>query len=80
MLSIQAHEYLPDTISGSSNSSSSSSSGSSNCNSEREKNVLIMHLVNTQTDRKVTINQKETINCVQLYLGVQYIHKQNLYS
>ena len=35
--------------------------------------VSIMHLVNTQTTPKVTINQKEKINCVQIYLGVNYI-------
>ena len=35
--------------------------------------VLIMNIVNTQTIHKVTINQIEKINCVQLYLGVQYI-------
>ena len=31
-----------------------------------------MHLVNTQTNHKVTINQKEKINCVRMFLGVQY--------
>ena len=30
---------------------------------KRENDVLIMHLVNTQTNGKVTINQKEKINC-----------------
>ena len=32
-----------------------------------------MHLVNTQTNRKVTINQKEMINFVRMFLGVNYI-------
>ena len=32
-----------------------------------------MYLVNTQTNRKVNINQKEKINCVRMYLGVPYI-------
>ena len=36
-------------------------------------NVSIMHLVNTQTMCKVTMNQKEKTNCVQIYLGVQYV-------
>ena len=31
---------------------------------KHENDVSIMHLVNTQTDCKVTINQKEKINCV----------------
>ena len=32
-----------------------------------------MHLVNTQTMRKVTMNQKEKIICVRMYLEVQYV-------
>ena len=32
-----------------------------------------MHLVNTQTTHKVTINQKEKINCVRMYLGVTWV-------
>ena len=39
----------------------------------REKNIAIMHLVNTQTTYKVTINQKEKINCVRMYLGVTWV-------
>ena len=39
---------------------------------KRENDVSIMNLVNTQTNRKVTINQKEKINCVLMYLGVNY--------
>ena len=38
-----------------------------------KNDVSIMHLVSAQIDRKNIINQKEKINCVQLYLGVQYI-------
>ena len=34
-----------------------------------------MNLVNTQTNRKVTINQKEKINCVRMYLRVNYVDK-----
>ena len=34
--------------------------------------VVILHLVNTQIMSKVTMNQKEKINCVQMYLGVNY--------
>ena len=33
----------------------------------RENNVLIMHLVNTQTIHKVNINQEEKINCVRMF-------------
>ena len=40
---------------------------------KRKYDVSIMHLVNTQTTGKVTMNQKEKINCVQMYLGVNYI-------
>ena len=40
---------------------------------KRINDVSIMHLVNTKTMRKVTMNQKEKINCVQMYLGVQYV-------
>ena len=40
---------------------------------KHENDVLIIHLVNTQTNRKITINQKEKINCVQMFLGVQYV-------
>ena len=32
-----------------------------------------MHLVNTQTNPKVIINQKEKINCVRMFLEVNYI-------
>ena len=32
-----------------------------------------MDLVNTQTIHKVNINQKENINCVGMFLGVQYV-------
>ena len=32
-----------------------------------------MQLVNTQTNRKFTINWKERINCVRMYLGVNYV-------
>ena len=36
--------------------------------------MAIMHLVNTQTTYKVTINQKEKINCVRMYyLGVTWV-------
>ena len=31
---------------------------------KQENDISIMHLVNTQTNRKVTVNQKEKINCV----------------
>ena len=34
-----------------------------------------MHLVNTQTNRKVTISQKEKINCVRMFLGVHYVNE-----
>ena len=37
--------------------------------------VLVMHLVNTQTMRKVTMNQKEKINCVQMYLEINCVSK-----
>ena len=40
---------------------------------KRKNDVLIMHLVNTQTNYKVTINQKEKINCVRMFLRVQYV-------
>ena len=40
---------------------------------KRENDVSIMHLVNTQTNRNVNINQKEKINCVRMYLGVNYV-------
>ena len=39
----------------------------------RENDVSIMDLVNTQTIHKVNINQKEKINCVRMFLGVQYV-------
>ena len=32
-----------------------------------------MHLVNTQTNHKVNINQKEQINCVRMYLGANHV-------
>ena len=35
--------------------------------------MAIMHLVNTQTTHKVTINQKEKINCIRMYLGVTWV-------
>ena len=38
-----------------------------------ENDVSIMDLVNTQTIHKVNINQKENINCVRIFLGVQYV-------
>ena len=34
-----------------------------------------MNLVNTQTTHKMNINQKEKINCVQMYLGVTWFSK-----
>ena len=40
---------------------------------KRENDVSIMHLVNTQTNHKVNINQKEKINCVRMYLGVNWV-------
>ena len=40
---------------------------------KRENDVSTMHLVNTQTNHKVNINQKEKINCVRMYLGVTWI-------
>ena len=42
---------------------------------KRENDVSIIHLVNTQTTHKVTINQKEKINCVRMFLvlGVQFV-------
>ena len=42
---------------------------------KRVNDVSIMHLVNTETTHKVTINQKEKINCVNIYLGVQYVNE-----
>ena len=39
----------------------------------RENDMAIMHLVNTQTTHTVTINQKEKVNCVRIYLGVTWI-------
>ena len=39
----------------------------------RKNDMAIMHLVNTQTTYKVTINQKEKINCVRMYLGVTWV-------
>ena len=38
-----------------------------------QKDVAIMDLVNTQTTYKMTMNQKEKLNCVRMYLGVQYV-------
>lgn len=32
-----------------------------------------MELVNNQTTHKLTTNQKDQINCMRKYLGVQYI-------
>ena len=40
---------------------------------KQENDVSIMHLVNTQTNHKVNTNQKEKINCVQIYLGVIWV-------
>ena len=42
---------------------------------QRENDVSIIHLVNTQTNRKVNINQKEKINCVKMFLGVHYVNE-----
>ena len=39
----------------------------------RKKDVAIMDLVNTQTTYKMNMNQKEKINCVRMFLGVQYV-------
>ena len=39
----------------------------------RQKDVAIMDLVNTQTTYNMTMNQKEKLNCVRMYLGVQYV-------
>ena len=39
----------------------------------RENDVLIMHLVNTQTIHQVNFNQNEKINCVRIFLGVHYV-------
>ena len=39
----------------------------------RENDVSILDLVNTQTIQKVNINQKEKVNCVRVFLGVQYV-------
>ena len=41
----------------------------------RENDVSIMELVNTQTNHKMNTNQKEKINCVRMFLGVQYVRK-----
>ena len=38
-----------------------------------QKDVAIMDLVNNQTTQKMTTNQNEKLNCVQMYLGVQYV-------
>ena len=40
---------------------------------KRINDVSIMHLANTQTMHKVTMNKKEKINCVRMYLGVQCV-------
>ena len=40
---------------------------------KRENDVSIMHLVNTQTNRKVNKNQIKKINHVRMYLGLQYV-------
>ena len=40
---------------------------------KQENEVSIVHLVNTKTNSKVTSNQKEKINCVRTFLGVNYI-------
>ena len=37
------------------------------------KDVAIMDLVNKQTTYKMTTNQKEKLNCVRMFLGVQYV-------
>ena len=39
----------------------------------RVNDVLIIDLVNTQTIHKVTMNQKEKINCVQVYIEVHNV-------
>ena len=39
----------------------------------RQQDVAIMDLVNNQTTYKMTTNQKEKLNCVRMYLGVQYV-------
>ena len=38
-----------------------------------KKDVAIMDLVDTQTTNKIKMNQKEKINCVRIFLGVQYL-------
>ena len=40
-----------------------------------ENDVLIMHLVNTQTIKKVNINLTEKINYVRMFLGVCYVRQ-----
>ena len=42
---------------------------------QRENDVSILHLVNTETNRKMTINQKEKIKCVRIFLKVHYVSK-----
>ena len=43
----------------------------------RKKDIAIMDLVNTQTTYKMSTNQKEKLNCVRMYLGVQYVRQIN---
>ena len=38
-----------------------------------QKDVAIMDLVNTQTTYKMSTNQKEKLNCIRMYLEVQYV-------
>ena len=42
---------------------------------KQENDISIMHLVNTQTNHNVTINQKEKINYFRMFLGVIYINE-----
>ena len=39
----------------------------------RKKDVAIMDLVYTQTTYKINMNQIEKLNCVRMFLGVQYV-------
>lgn len=47
---------------------------------KQTNDMSIMHLANTQITRKVTMNQKDKMNCVQMYLGVQYVSKNKYYQ
>lgn len=44
-------------------------------NQLQNNGILIMNLVNNQSMHKITTKQKERINYVWMYLGVQYISK-----